>query len=186
MKRQFDIFFSLFIIILFIPIIPVIIFLIKITSKGPVLFLSKRVGAKNKIFLMPKFRTMYLGTPDVSTDKLISPSNHITFIGKLLRFTSLDELPQFYSIIIGDMSVVGPRPALFNQYDLISLRTKYGIHSLKPGLTGLAQISGRDNLTIKEKVRFDRTYLENNNMLHDLKIIFLTLIKIFNVKNISH
>lgn len=186
MKRLFDILFAVIALIIFsIPIV-IISFLIKISSPGPVLFFSKRVGVDNKIFLMPKFRTMYLGTPDVATDKLISPLNHITFIGKLLRFTSLDELPQFYSIIIGDMSVVGPRPALYNQFNLISLRTKYGINSLKPGLTGLAQISGRDNLTIKEKVRFDQIYLENNNMLHDLKIIFLTFIKILNFKNISH
>lgn len=186
MKRLFDIFFSLFILVILFPIILLIVFLIKIDSKGPALYFSKRVGINNTIFLMPKFRTMIINTPQKSTDKLNSPEIYITIVGKYLRKTSLDEIPQFFSVLIGKMSVVGPRPALFNQKKLISLRNNFGINSLKPGITGLAQINGRDNLSIEEKVSYDKEYLEKLSLRFDLKIIIYTIFKVIFLNNISH
>ena len=179
MKRTFDIIFSLFcLIILIIPIIIISIF-IKTLTPGKVIYWSQRVGIKNKLFLMPKFRTMKEDAPEIATDKLKNPNDYITKLGKFLRKTSLDELPQIWNILKGDMSFVGPRPALYNQYDLIKMRTNKGIHELKPGLTGWAQINGRDNLSNEMKVNYDYEYLIKRNLFFDLKIIFLTFYKVF-------
>ena len=179
MKRTFDIIFSLFcLIILIIPIIIISIF-IKTLTPGKVIYWSERVGIKNKLFLMPKFRTMKEDAPEIATDKLKNPNDYITKLGKFLRKTSLDELPQIWNILKGDMSFVGPRPALYNQYDLIKMRTNRGIHDLKPGLTGWTQINGRDNLSNEMKVNYDFEYLIKRNLFFDLKIIFLTFYKVF-------
>ena len=163
---------------LIIPIIIISIF-IKTLTPGKVIYWSERVGIKNKLFLMSKFRTMKEDTPEIATDKLKNPNNYITKLGKFLRKTSLDELPQIWNILKGDMSFVGPRPALYNQYDLIKMRTNKGIHELKPGLTGWAQINGRDNLSNEMKVNYDYEYLIKRNLFFDLKIIFLTFYKVF-------
>ncbi len=185
MKRVFDITLALCGgIVLFIPSILIAI-LIKITSKGPILHWSDRVGISNDIFKMPKFRSMKIETPQVATH-LLKNQTYITGLGKTLRKTSLDEIPQLYSILTGDMSFVGPRPALFNQNDLIELRTEKGIHKLRPGLTGLAQINGRDDLSVPKKVSFDKDYLEKHNLLLDIKIIIITFMKVFFSKNITH
>ena len=159
---------------------------VKLTSKGPALFWSDRVGKYNKIFHMPKFRTMQVETPNVATHLLENPDHYRTPIGSFLRKSSLDELPQLYSILIGNMSFVGPRPALFNQNDLIQLRTQYGIHELNPGLTGWAQINGRDELPIPAKVEYDRYYLLNNSLLFDLKILWMTLKKVLLKEGVTH
>jgi O-antigen biosynthesis protein WbqP len=159
---------------------------IKFTSEGPVLYWSRRAGKGNYIFLMPKFRTMVINTPPIATDLLIDPDVYLTPIGSFLRKTSLDELPQLWCILLGKMSFVGPRPALFNQYDLINLRTKKNIHTILPGLTGWAQINGRDNLPIKKKVNFDEEYLKKKSFVFDLKILCLTFIKIIRREGIQH
>jgi O-antigen biosynthesis protein WbqP len=159
---------------------------ILLTSKGGVLYWSERVGIYNRIFKMPKFRTMHLDTPTVATHLLPNPTAHLTLIGSFLRNSSLDELPQLLSIIKGEMSFVGPRPALYNQYDLINLRTEYGVHSLLPGLTGWAQVNGRDELSIHEKVKFDMAYLENYSLTFDVRILWLTFIKVINRESVSH
>jgi O-antigen biosynthesis protein WbqP len=160
--------------------------IIRASSPGPALYWSRRIGHENREFLMPKFRTMRVDTPQLATHLLENPDQYLTPIGRFLRKTSLDELPQLYSVLKGDMSLVGPRPALFNQYDLIELRTKQGIHHLRPGVTGLAQVRGRDNLSIKEKVIHDHEYLESISMLLDLKILFLTFRDIFKKEGIHH
>jgi len=162
-----------------------IVVLIK-TSKGSVLFWSKRIGKNNKIFLMPKFRTMLVGTPQLASHLLKDVNSLYTPIGKFLRSYSLDELPQLLSIMKGDMSFVGPRPALFNQDDLTSLRNKSGINELKPGITGWAQVNGRDELSIEEKVTFDEEYLKRRSLGFDLYIIWLTLLKVIKKDGISH
>ena len=186
MKRSFDIIFAIiFILLLFIPMLVVAVG-VKLSSKGPALFWSDRVGQYNKLFHMPKFRTMRLDTPNVATHLLDNPDLFGTPIGSLLRKSSLDELPQLYSILIGDMSFVGPRPALFNQEDLIQLRTQYGIHELLPGLTGWAQINGRDVIPIPEKVNYDHEYLLNQNFWFDLKILWLTFAKVVYKSDVSH
>jgi O-antigen biosynthesis protein WbqP len=159
---------------------------IKLTSKGPVLYWSHRVGKDNKLFSMPKLRSMRHGTPAVATHLLEDPSQYLTFIGPFLRKSSLDEVPQLWSILVGDMSFVGPRPALFNQNDLIALRSEHGIDSLIPGLTGWAQINGRDELSILEKVRLDKYYLDNRSIGLDLKILWRTWIQVFQRQGISH
>ena len=164
----------------------IIFFLIKFSSKGDTIHWSKRIGKNNKIFKMPKFRTMRHDTPSVATHLLVKPDKWITPIGKILRKYSLDEVPQIWSVILGEMSIVGPRPALFNQNDLISLRKKYNIHTLVPGLTGLAQIRGRDVLSIEDKVKIDKEYLEKSGLLMDIKIILLTFKKVFISENINH
>ncbi len=169
--------------------IPIFIFvsiLIYLTSKGPIFYWSKRFGIKNKLFSMPKFRTMYCNTPDVATHLLKDPDSKVTRIGFFLRKLSIDELPQLISICKGNMNFIGPRPALHNQYDLINLRTKFNIHNQKPGITGWAQVNGRDNLSIEDKVNFEKYYLEKKSFLFDVKIILLTIIKIFKNDNISH
>jgi len=186
MKRQFDI--VLAFIALIISIVPMLIvaLLVKLTSKGPILYWSDRVGRNNNIFKMPKFRTMRIDTPAVATHLLTNPNQFLTPVGHFLRKSSLDELPQLFSIIKGDMSFVGPRPALFNQDDLIELRTQKGVHVLTPGLTGWAQINGRDELPIPVKVEFDRWYLEHRSFLLDLKIIFLTFAKVLRKEGVTH
>ena len=186
MKRAFDMTIALFaLIVLSLPML-VAAALVKLTSPGPVLYWSDRVGRNNTIFKMPKFRTMRIGTPAVATHLLGDPDRWLTRIGNFLRKSSLDELPQLFSILIGDMSIVGPRPALFNQDDLIGLRTQKGVHVLTPGLTGWAQINGRDELPIPVKVRFDEFYLKNRSFLLDLKIIFLTLVKVVKREGVTH
>lgn len=164
----------------------IIAFAVRLTSKGPALYWSDRVGRNNSIFKMPKFRTMRIGTPAVATHLLNDPSRWLTPIGAFLRKTSLDELPQLLSILKGDMSFVGPRPALFNQDDLIALRTEKGVHQLVPGLTGWAQINGRDDLPIPVKVAYDAWYLQHASFWLDLKIIFLTFVKVLRREGVTH
>ncbi|MCF6202666.1 MAG: sugar transferase [Methylococcaceae bacterium] len=185
MKRLFDFSFAILVsAILFIPII-IIAILVKLTSKGPVLYWSDRVGINNIIFRMPKFRSMKQGTPTVATHLLKNPENALTPIGAFLRKSSLDELPQLWCILKAEMSFVGPRPALFNQDDLIELRNKHGIEKLLPGLTGWAQINGRDELQIPQKVIFEIEYMKRKNFLFDCHILFLTFLKIFYRDDIS-
>lgn len=159
---------------------------VRLTSKGPALYWSDRVGRGNNIFKMPKFRSMCVGTPAVATHLLSDPKAHLTPIGSFLRKSSLDELPQLWSILKGDMSFVGPRPALFNQHDLIELRTKAGVHDLLPGLTGWAQINGRDELPIPEKVALDVEYLHRKSFIFDMKIIFMTALRVVRRDNVTH
>lgn len=185
-KRLFDVFLSLMALILGIIPIALIALAVKLTSKGPAIHWSKRVGRKNEIFLMPKFRSMTIDTPQVATHLLKASENYVTPVGAFLRKTSLDEIPQLWSVLIGSMSFVGPRPALFNQDDLVALRTQYGIDSLRPGVTGWAQVNGRDELAIPVKVQFDREYLQNQSFLFDLKIILLTFVKVFSAEGIRH
>lgn len=156
------------------------------SDPGPVLYWSDRVGKDNKLFRMPKFRTMKQGTPEVATHLLANPSGFVSPLGSFLRRTSLDELPQLYSIIRGELSFVGPRPALYNQYDLIQLRTEHGVHQLMPGLTGLAQIMGRDSLPIDRKVQYDVEYLRNRSFILDLKIVLKTFLKVAVQEGVSH
>ncbi|MBN2145571.1 MAG: sugar transferase [Candidatus Aureabacteria bacterium] len=186
MKRTFDIMLSILAcLVLGIPML-IIALIIHWTSKGQVLHWSERIGRYNEIFFMPKFRTMRIDTPQVATHLLSDPDQWITPIGRFLRKHSLDELPQLWNILKGDMSFVGPRPALFNQEDLIDLRTKEGIHQIVPGLTGLAQIKGRDHLTIPEKVEWDKEYLRCRSFWFDLKILFFTFFKVAKKEGIRH
>lgn len=159
---------------------------VRLESAGPALHWSKRVGRRNRIFRMPKFRTMRIGTPDVATHLLADPDQWITPLGRILRRTSLDELPQLWSVLKGDMSLVGPRPALFNQDDLVALRTEAGVDALRPGLTGWAQINGRDELPIPDKVRLDREYLERMSLVFDLRIIVGTALAAVSGRGVSH
>ncbi|MBK7953379.1 MAG: sugar transferase [Candidatus Accumulibacter sp.] len=160
--------------------------LIKLTSRGPVLYWSDRVGRKNRVFRMPKFRSMHVGTPTVATHLLADPHAFLTPVGSFLRRSSLDELPQLWSIIVGDMSLVGPRPALHNQHDLIELRTEVGVHELLPGLTGWAQVNGRDELPTAQKVELDRQYLQQQSLWLDLRIVWLTFVKVLRSEGVSH
>jgi len=186
MKRLFDLCLAIFATsILIVPIVFTSI-LVKLTSKGPVLYWSDRVGQRNHIFKMPKFRSMKVDTPPVATHLLSDPKSVLTPVGAFLRKSSLDEIPQLWSIIIGDMSFVGPRPALFNQDDLVAMRTELGVDSLTPGLTGWAQINGRDELPITEKVALDAEYLRNQSFAMDMKILLLTLIKVLKKDGIIH
>lgn len=186
MKRLFDFSVSFVgILLLCVPMLIVAI-LVKLTSKGPVLYWSARVGCHNNIFKMPKFRTMLIDTPAVATHLLADPDRCLTPIGKFLRKSSFDEFPQLFSILKGDMSIVGPRPALFNQDDLIALRTEKGIHLLTPGLTGWAQVNGRDELSIPVKVSYDLYYLEHQSFLLDLRIIMQTFLKVVLREGIRH
>lgn len=186
MKRAFDLILSLFMMLVLAVPMMFVALLVKLTSVGPVLYWSERVGRNNAIFKMPKFRTMRTSTPAVATHLLLNPDRFLTPIGKFLRKSSLDELPQLWNILNGDMSFVGPRPALYNQEDLIMLRTEKGVHRLVPGLTGLAQISGRDELPIPVKVAFDEEYLLNRSFGLDVKIILLTFIKAMRGDGVSH
>ena len=179
MKRIFDTLSSLIAIILFSPILLILAIIVKCTSQGPVLFKQRRIGKDNVEFMIYKFRTMRMDTPNVATHLLKNPEQYITPIGKFMRKTSLDELPQLFNILKGEMSVVGPRPALYNQYDLIEMRTNANVHKVRPGLTGLAQVSGRDELENEQKVYFDQQYVQKQSFFFDLKLIFLTVIKVF-------
>ena len=186
MKRFFD-FICSFIAFIFLAIPMLITALaVKLTSRGSILYWSDRVGRNYIIFKMPKFRTMLTDTPAVATHLLGDPDLWLTPIGKFLRKSSFDELPQLFSILAGDMSIVGPRPALFNQDDLIALRTEKGVHRLTPGLTGWAQINGRDELPIPVKVDFDVWYLEHRSFCFDLKIIFMTFVKVLKKEGVTH
>ena len=185
-KRVFDLVFSLCLgVLLLLPILTVA-FAVRISSPGPVLYWSDRVGRCNRIFRMPKFRSMMIETPVVATHLLADPAAYLTPIGSFLRKTSLDELPQLWNIFKGDMSFVGPRPALFNQNDLIALRTKHGVDSLVPGLTGWAQVNGRDELSIAEKVRLDEEYLSRQSFLFDLLVLWLTFLRVLRRDGVSH
>jgi len=159
---------------------------VALTSPGPVLYWSDRVGRQNKLFSMPKFRSMRVDTPAVATHLLSDPARYLTPIGAFLRKSSLDELPQLWSILKGDMSLVGPRPALFNQDDLVALRTSCGVHELVPGLTGWAQVNGRDELPIPEKVALDADYRQRQSLVFDLKILWMTLLKVLRRDGVSH
>jgi O-antigen biosynthesis protein WbqP len=186
MKRFLDITVSFFLLFLLAPLMIFVAILVKTTSKGPIIYWSNRVGKDNEIFRMPKFRTMYLDAPIIATNLLVNAKKFITPLGFFLRKTSIDELPQLWIVLIGAMSLVGPRPALFNQYDLIALRVECGVHKLKPGITGWAQINGRDELSIQNKVNFDFEYLNKFSLWFDIKILFLTILKVFSIKDVSH
>lgn len=186
MKRVFDFVSAcIFVLLLAIPI-AIVFILVRLTSDGPALYWSDRVGKRNKIFKMPKFRTMCIGTPAVATHLLSDPTAYLTPVGSFLRKSSLDELPQLLSILRGDMSFVGPRPALYNQDDLIELRTKFGVSELVPGLTGWAQINGRDEIPIPQKVALDKEYLEHQSFAFDIKILWLTFVKVVRRDGVSH
>jgi O-antigen biosynthesis protein WbqP len=186
MKRFFD--FSLALVTLILLLVPILIvaLMIKLTSKGPVVYWSDRVGRDNRIFRMPKFRTMQIDTPALATHLLSKPEQYLTPPGSFLRKSSLDELPQLWSILRGDMSFVGPRPALFNQEDLISLRTSRQVHTLLPGLTGWAQVNGRDEIPIPHKVELDAHYLQHRSFALDCRILLLTFLKVVRRDNVSH
>lgn len=185
-KRALDICFAGVALILAIAPMALLALLVKLTSRGPVLYWSQRVGQNNRIFLMPKLRTMHLDTPAVATHLLHRPDQYLTPIGALLRKTSLDELPQIWSVLVGDMSLVGPRPALFNQDDLVTLRTEMGVHQLMPGLTGWAQINGRDDLPIPQKAQLDAAYLANISLTLDLLILRKTFSKVLRRDGVAH
>lgn len=185
MKRIFDILVSGIFLIILSPLILIISIIIKLTSKGNVFFKQKRIGRLNKEFYIYKFRTMRTDTPDVATHLLKNPEKYITPIGKFLRKTSLDELPQLFNILKGEMSLVGPRPALYNQYDLKEMRNKEGINILVPGLTGWAQINGRDEISLEEKVRLDKEYLEKQSFWFDIKILWLIFFKVIKKEGIK-
>jgi O-antigen biosynthesis protein WbqP len=186
MKRLFDLLLGVAILMLLIVLILLIAIAIRLTSKGPALYWSDRVGSNNKIFKMPKFRSMLIGTPAVATHLLDNPDAYLSPIGDFLRRSSLDELPQLFSVLKGDMSFVGPRPALFNQDDLIAMRTEKGVDKLLPGITGWAQVNGRDELSIPEKVALDVEYLNRQSFWFDMKILWMTFLKVINQDGVSH
>ena len=186
MKRLFDLALALVTAaILAIPLC-IVAFAVRLTSPGPVVYWSDRVGRHNRIFRMPKFRSMRVDTPAVATHLLENPAQWLTPLGSFLRKSSLDELPQLWSILVGDMSFVGPRPALYNQYDLIAVRKHYGVDELVPGLTGWAQINGRDELPISQKVRLDEEYLKNRSLALDIKILWLTFWRVIRRDGVAH
>jgi O-antigen biosynthesis protein WbqP len=185
-KRAFDFITALLLLILLgVPML-LVAMTIRLTSKGPALYWSNRVGIDNQIFKMPKFRSMRMNAPQLATHLFRDPDAYVTPIGRLLRKTSLDELPQLLSILKGDISFVGPRPALFNQDDLVALRTERGVHRLMPGLTGWAQINGRDSIPIPVKVDFDTYYLNHCSFWFDMKILCMTVFKVLRTENVSH
>lgn len=186
MKRIFDLTLAILALLLLLLPIGLVSLFVKLTSRGSAVYWSDRVGRNNKLFRMPKFRTMRVDTPAVATHLLQNPEQFLTPIGSFLRCSSLDELPQLWSILKGDMSFVGPRPALFNQDDLIQLRTRYGIDQLKPGLTGWAQINGRDELPIPQKVELDVEYMRRQSFWFDVKIIFWTFQKVLKKDGVTH
>lgn len=186
MKRIIDLIIAGCASVILLPLILLTCLLVAFTSRGPVIYWSRRLGRANRIFMMPKFRSMKCDTPILPTDLLVNPSMYLTPVGSFIRNTSLDELPQLWSILKGDMSFVGPRPALFNQYNLIKLRSDFGIDRLTPGLTGWAQVNGRDEVSDYEKVKFDLEYLQNASLLFDLKIMYLTISKVFSGSGVSH
>jgi O-antigen biosynthesis protein WbqP len=188
-KRLFDIAMVLASLIILIPLALITYILVKITSKGPALYWSQRVGVNNQLFCMPKFRSMKIDTPTLAThimNQQANPNQYLTPVGSFIRKSSLDELPQLWSVLKGDMSIVGPRPALFNQDDLISLRTEHHVHTLKPGITGWAQVNGRDEIPIPQKVELDAYYLKNQSFWLDCYIILLTVVKVIKRDNVSH
>jgi O-antigen biosynthesis protein WbqP len=186
MKKTFDLGLAVLALPFVLPISGLLAALVILTSPGPALYWSDRVGRHNRLFKMPKFRSMRIDTPAVATHLLSNPDQWLTPIGSFLRRSSLDELPQLWSILKGDMSFVGPRPALFNQDDLIKLRTEKGVHEVLPGLTGWAQINGRDEIPIPQKVQLDAEYLHRQSILFDLKILWMTALKVFNRDGVSH
>jgi O-antigen biosynthesis protein WbqP len=185
-KRLFDLIIAIILCIIFLIPFLVIAIAIKISSAGPIIFWSNRIGRNNIIFQMPKFRTMLISAPIIATNNLKNPKQYLTPIGSLLRRSSLDELPQLWSVLKGEMTFVGPRPALFNQYDLIALRAKVSVDQLLPGVTGWAQINGRDELSIMEKTELDVFYLKHKSFWFDCKIMGLTLLKVVNRDGVSH
>ncbi len=186
LKRALDIAGGLAGLVLLLPLFVGLAIAVRLESPGPSLHWSRRVGRRNRIFAMPKFRTMRTGAPDVATHLLDDPKEWVTPLGRFLRRSSLDELPQLWSVLKGDMSLVGPRPALFNQDDLVTLRTEAGVDALRPGLTGWAQINGRDELPIGEKARLDREYLERMSIAFDLRILAATALSAFSGRDVSH
>jgi O-antigen biosynthesis protein WbqP len=186
MKRLFDLTLSFLLIIILGPLIILLSFIVISSSKGNIFYWSNRIGRGNTIFKMPKFRTMKVGTPAVATHLLSDSGQYLTPVGSFLRTSSLDELPQLWSILVGDMSFVGPRPALFNQDDLIALRTDHGVDQLLPGLTGWAQVNGRDELSIPIKVQYDVEYLQKHSFWFDMKILGLTFLKVVRRSGVSH
>jgi O-antigen biosynthesis protein WbqP len=186
MKRAFDVIAALVALAIFFVPLVIVALMVKLTSNGPALYWSDRVGKNNQIFRMPKFRSMRVGTPAVATHLLSNPDEFLTPVGSFLRKSSLDELPQLWSILVGDMSFVGPRPALYNQADLIEMRTREGVHVLTPGLTGWAQVNGRDELPVSEKVALDATYFQRCSVVFDLYILWLTVVKVIRRDGVSH
>ncbi|MDM9587698.1 UDP-phosphate galactose phosphotransferase [Pseudomonas plecoglossicida] len=186
LKRLFDVVLAMILIVVLLFPILLIGIAVAVTSKGTVIYWSDRVGMNGAIFRMPKFRSMKVGTPSVATHLLQDPASYLSPIGGLLRKTSLDELPQLWSILVGDMSFVGPRPALYNQYDLIKLREASGVHLLRPGLTGWAQVNGRDELPVAEKVKYDIEYKQRQSLRFDLRVLMLTAYKVVGRHGVSH
>jgi len=186
MKRVFDLFFGIILLLSLVIIMLFIAIVIRLTSKGPSLYWSDRVGKNNKIFKMPKFRSMLTDTPAVATHLLDNPDVYLSPIGGFLRRSSLDEIPQLFSVLKGDMSFVGPRPALYNQDDLITLRTEKGVDKLLPGITGWAQVNGRDDLSIPDKVALDAEYLNHQSFWFDVKILWMTFLKVIKRDGVSH
>jgi O-antigen biosynthesis protein WbqP len=186
MKRIFDLILAIFLFLVLLISLLLIAILVIITSKGPALYWSERIGKNNKIFKMPKFRSMLTGTPAVATHLLDNPDSYLSPIGSFLRSSSLDELPQLLSVLKGDMSFVGPRPALYNQDDLIALRTEKGVDKLLPGITGWAQVNGRDELSIPDKVALDVEYLKRKSFWFDIKILWMTFLKVMKRDGVSH
>ena len=186
LKRIFDLLMGVSLLVLLLIPMLLIVVIVKATSEGPVLYWSDRIGKRNANFRMPKFRTMRLDTPEIATHLMSDPDSYLSPIGSFFRRTSLDELPQLFSILKGDMSFVGPRPALFNQDDLVGLRTKKGVNQLIPGLTGWAQVNGRDKLPISEKVRLDVEYMERQSFCFDMKILWMTFLKVVRRVGVSH
>ncbi len=186
MKRICDVLLSLFLLCLLSIPMTIIALVVRLTSNGPALYWSDRVGINNEIFQMPKFRTMRVGTPAMATHLLPNPDAYLTPCGNYLRKYSLDELPQLWSILKGDMSFVGPRPALYNQDDLIALRTGKGIHQITPGITGWAQVNGRDDIPIPQKVEYDEYYFYKRSFLLDLKIMYMTVLKVMRAEGVQH
>ena len=185
-KRCFDILLGSIALLALFAVLSLVAIAVKLTSSGNLLYWSQRIGKDNTVFLMPKFRTMRSDTPVVATHVLTNPDAYLTPVGKFLRTTSLDELPQLYSILMGHMSFVGPRPALFNQDDLIELRTRAGVHVLTPGLTGWAQVNGRDELPIPDKVALDKVYLQKQSWLFDMQILLRTFVKVVRREGVVH
>ena len=186
MKRFFDLLLSISILVLLLAPMLLIAIAIRLTSKGPSLYWSDRVGKNNKIFKMPKFRSMFTGTHAVATHLLDNPDSYLSPIGGFLRSTSLDELPQLFSVLKGDMSFVGPRPALYNQNELIAIRTEKGVDKLLPGISGWAQVNGRDALSISDKVALDEEYLKRQSFWFDIKILWMTFLKVVNRDDVNH
>jgi O-antigen biosynthesis protein WbqP len=186
MKKTFDLVLALLVLPFVLPLFGFLAAIVILTSPGPAVYWSDRIGRNNRLFKMPKFRSMRIDTPAVATHLLSNPEQWLTPIGSFLRRSSLDELPQLWSILKGDMSFVGPRPALYNQNDLIELRTQAGVHILQPGLTGWAQINGRDELPIPVKVKFDIEYMQRKSFLFDLYILWMTFLKVIHRDGVTH